>query len=363
VQRKLVVHVADIDVGLESGMGRVAAHWRDEIERQGHEFMHIGRSVVGPMRHRAWFPYHAWRHYANSGRTADVFLVHEPASSTFAARGRPLAVFSHGLERRAWQQRTGADARVSQGPLTLKQRISTPLLRLRQCDGGMRRADLLLLINREDAGFAHRYYRRPERDIFVFRNGVDAAGIEAPPQPATFTVVFNGTWIPRKGTPVLVEAARILHARDVRVRWILAGTQVDAPAVLSEWPEELRADTRVIPSFASIEEREILANASVFVLPSVFEGQPLSLLQAMAAGLCCITTDCCGQRDVIVHDENGLLFPVGDACRLADLIARCVRDVALRVRLGRAARCSVGDRTWANVSREVADRVLALLPR
>jgi hypothetical protein len=61
VKPQLVVHVAEIEIGQEEGMGRIAWHWREEIRRRGHEFVHIGPAAAGPAPHRAWFPYRAWR--------------------------------------------------------------------------------------------------------------------------------------------------------------------------------------------------------------------------------------------------------------------------------------------------------------
>ena len=139
------------------------------------------------------------------------------------------------------------------------------------------------------------------------------------------------------------------------MKWILAGTHADAPSVLSAWPRELEPATLVVPSFKSEQERELLAQTSVFVLPSFYEGQPLSLLQAMAAGRCCVASDCCGQRDLIQHGENGLLFSAGDPDALADRLEDTFRDDAMRRRLGQRAQASVRDRCWRAVSAEVAD--------
>jgi glycosyltransferase involved in cell wall biosynthesis len=213
----------------------------------------------------------------------------------------------------------------------------------------------LLLSNGQDKEFAQTHYGRSEADIRVFRNGADSVSLEASQQPAAFTVLFNASWIPRKGIETLALAAKILSQSQLPMKWILAGTQADTASVFSAWPHELEADTLVIPSFRQEQERDLLERASVFVLPSFYEGQPLSLLQAMAAARCCVATDCCGQRDLIQHGQNGLLFPVGDAPALAALLERSFRDKAARLRLGDRAQFSVRDRCWGSVSAEVVD--------
>jgi glycosyltransferase involved in cell wall biosynthesis len=351
---KLVVHVAEVEVGQETGMGRISWHWRAELERRGHEFIHIGPSAVGPLLHRGQFPFKAWSAYKRLKRPAAVFVVHEPASGVFVRRGAPLAVVSHGLERRSWQQRL-SDPALSEGAVSLKTRVLYPFWRLRQCDRGMKGADLLLLSNSQDCEFAQAHYDRSAGDIRVFRNGADSSPLSANQQPGVFTVLFNASWIPRKGIDTLASAARRLLQRQVPVKWILAGTHADARSVLDTWPRELESDTLVIPSFKVEQERDLLARASAFVLPSFYEGQPLSLLQAMAAARCCVASDCCGQRDLIQHGRTGLLFSAGDADALADRLEEAFRDDAMRQRLGQQAKASVRDRCWRAVSAEVAD--------
>ena len=339
-------------------MGRISWHWRDAIQQRAHEFIHIGPADVGRIPHPACFPGLARRAYQKLHRRADVLLVHEPASGAFVGAGAPLVVFSHGIERRNWE-RSLADASLTDEAFSLKTRMRYPIWRLRKCDRGLRRGDRVLLTNRDDVEFARARYGRLAEDLFLFRNGIDPVPIDSTHEPSTFTVLFNATWIPRKGIGTLAKAARALHERSAPIHWLLAGTQADHDAVLRSWPEELHATTRVIPSFSRDRERALLEDASLFVLPSTYEGQPLSLLQAMAAGRCCITTDCCGQRDVVVDGQNGLLFPVGDAERLAMLIERCFQDAALRRRLGAAAQASMRDRRWADVSSDVAEWVLS----
>jgi glycosyltransferase involved in cell wall biosynthesis len=211
-----------------------------------------------------------------------------------------------------------------------------------------------------DTAFAQAHYGRHSGDVFLFHNGADPVPLGSADEPETFTVLFNASWIARKGIDTLARAAMILHERHLLARWVLAGTQADAPAVLQAWPAALHSSTHVIPSFPRQQERTLLAGASLFVLPSIFEGQPLSLLQAMAAARCCLATDSCGQRDLIEHGRNGMLFPVGDAARLAELIASCSADAAMRRRLGEAAQASVRDRLWTTVADDVAERVLAV---
>ena len=84
--------------------------------------------------------------------------------------------------------------------------------------------------------------------------------------------------------------------------------------------------------------REVLAVADVLVLSSRSEGMPLSVIEAMAAGLPVVATDVGGLREVVVEGETGYLVPPGDAEALAGRIRLLARDHDLRERLGRQGR-------------------------
>jgi glycosyltransferase involved in cell wall biosynthesis len=341
MSRPVILQVAQIDVTPESGMGRVAWYWRRELEARGYEVVHLGPSEVGKV-HPAVFPWKAWRRAM--GLHPALILVHEPAGLPFVLFERDrTVVFSHGLERRGWEV-----ALEGEEPIRWRSRLLFPLWRIWPAELSLMRARAVLVLNRDDHAEVLRRYGHRGGDVRLFRNGVT-------PMPASTgadTVLFLGTWMARKGTRTLIRAAEILRKKP---SFLLAGTGLDADEVLAEWPSELRSRVRVLPRFSAGEEAGILAQAGVFVLPSTFEGQPLALLQAMAAGLCCIASDIPGSRDLIRHGETGLLHPPGDAEALADCLAKALGDPALRRRLGDNARRSVADRTWEACAREVAD--------
>ena len=81
-----------------------------------------------------------------------------------------------------------------------------------------------------------------------------------------------------------------------------------------------------------------MAQATVFVLPSRYEGFPNALLEAMAMGCPAVAADCdSGPREIVRHGENGLLVPAGDAGALADALSTLFADEALRRRIGQEA--------------------------
>lgn len=353
----LVIQVSQPEVTETSGMGRVAWHWQREFERRGYEFLNIGQTQVGPLRHPSLFPYAAYRHFKSLNRKASALLVHEPASGLFANRVSATIVVSHGIERNRWNlalQKKNGDGKT----IRLRSRLLFPLWRLRQCDIGLRKAAKLLVVNNEDAELVRTQYGRDQKDVHVYRNGIYPSALDQSIQPSRETrVLFVGAWVSTKGKNTLVDAATILNNRGYEIHWLLAGTRADSSTVLGDWPKQLHHLIENIAEFDQSAEESLLRRSNFFVLPSFCEGQPLSLLQAMATGRCCITTNCCGQRELIAHGVNGLLHEPGDAEGLALLIGRCIDDESLRAELGRAAKDSVADRNWSTVSAEVADFV------
>jgi glycosyltransferase involved in cell wall biosynthesis len=82
----------------------------------------------------------------------------------------------------------------------------------------------------------------------------------------------------------------------------------------------------------------LLAASDLFVLPSLWEGLPMALLEGMAAGLPVVATDVAGSRQVVRDGRDGILVPPGDAAALASAMAAVLANDEERARLGRAAR-------------------------
>lgn len=139
-----------------------------------------------------------------------------------------------------------------------------------------------------------------------------------------------------KGIGEYVEAARLLQQQDVKARFIIVGDSDPEnracinPATLKAWKEEgaieLWGFRNDIP--------QILAEANIACLPSYREGLPKSLLEAMAAGLPCVTTDVPGCREAVRDGDNGLLVPARDSLALAEAIKCLLRNPDLAKKMG-----------------------------
>lgn len=312
------------------------------------------------MKHKALFPYKAYEYYKNLNINPRAVIVHEPVSSYFMNKSIPSFIESHGVERRGWEiELNGNGYHEKKNQISLKTRLLFPLWRLNGCDKGLKSADKLLLINKEDQQYVINKYERKASDILLFSNGVNFNGVQdhngADNQ---YTVLFNGSWIARKGIHVLIDAAKILYHAGLKLNYLLIGTGHDSNLVYSYWPEYLIPFVTVIANFSPEDESKYIRTSSLFVLPSFFEGQPLSLLQAMAEGRCCITSNCCGQKDIIENGKTGFLFEKGDAKELASLMSMCYHNKELSITIGQSAQNHVKKLSWDSVSDKVVNFVL-----
>lgn len=85
------------------------------------------------------------------------------------------------------------------------------------------------------------------------------------------------------------------------------------------------------------EVHKCISDAQIFVLPSDYEGMSNALLEALAMGFPCVSTNCAGSDEIIVDGWNGLLVPVGDTAELANAILRIIRSKALESDLSKHA--------------------------
>lgn len=113
----------------------------------------------------------------------------------------------------------------------------------------------------------------------------------------------------------------------------------DRKEKLCSYIDELHMQGRVVLEGDQDCVAERIEASRIFVLSSNVEGMPNALLEAMALGLACISTDCpCGGPRTVIRDgENGLLVPVGDTEALENAIRRILSDPDLEERLGRHA--------------------------
>ena len=203
--------------------------------------------------------------------------------------------------------------------------------------------------------------RRPVHAIF---NGVRTAEL-APPDGwahsdgTTVRMLALGTLGQRKGTFDLLDAAERLQARRPGIRFIfVGGGEVERFRALAEGRG--LANVEFAGAVDDATRVALLHGSDVFALPSHAEGQPIAILEAMAAGLP-ILSSTVGSIPEVVHEANGLLVRAGDVDAICAGLERLADDAAWRERLGRGnAREAAAKYDLPRVFREI-DAVYAEL--
>jgi glycosyltransferase involved in cell wall biosynthesis len=135
---------------------------------------------------------------------------------------------------------------------------------------------------------------------------------------------------------LLDAAARVLPQRP-EARLLVVGDG-DLAAPLREQATALGIAGQTLFAGHRTDVRELLGVLDVFCISSLYEGTPLALFEAMAAGKAIVSTSVDGCREVLTEGETGLLVPPADAPALAGALERVLADAALRSRLAARAR-------------------------
>lgn len=206
-----------------------------------------------------------------------------------------------------------------------------------------RPGNVVLFQNEDDRSlFVSRGLVPRGQTVLIRGSGVDTARYAPSLEPVGVPlVVLPARMLWDKGVGEFVEAARLLAADGVRARFVLVGdrdaenpTAVPA-ARLARWKED-----GPVEWWGRREDMpEVFAQAHVVCLPSFYgEGLPKALIEAASCGRALVAADVPGSREIVRHEESGLLVPPRDARALAAALKRLISDKGLRDRLGAGGR-------------------------
>jgi glycosyltransferase involved in cell wall biosynthesis len=364
--RILVAH--NVSRQRTGGMSRLMSFVHDQVALAGHSVDYFcsedfpqalqGRSA------RFAFPLLVVRHAraaAQRGEPYDVINVHEPCGAAITllkgAAGHPrVVVTSYGVETRGWR-RLLEESRLGREKVRLLSRLSWPATGLWQARLALSHADHVFCSNMEDREYLVSEYRIPPERITRIHSGADCihaslGGMRDYSQAKT--LLFAGTWLKRKGTFDLVPAFTELAAKHSQLNLVVLNGGVQDNVIKQSFPERIRS--RVICQRADPERgvAEAMSKADIYLLPSLFEGTPLTLVEAMFGGMPIVTTATCGMKDVIADRRNGLLIPIRSSDAIVAAVECLLGDSALRERLGQTARADAVEKyNWRSVAEPI----------
>lgn len=194
-------------------------------------------------------------------------------------------------------------------------------------------------------------------DIEVIYNPIDPRQIQARSDdvrrkvfqelglgPEESLILFVGRVTHQKGVVELVEAFSQVAEAHPGVHLAIMGDKNANAAYAREVCDCIARhglERRIHMTGARRDVADWLAAADLFAFPTKYEGMGIALAEAMAAGLACVSTDVGPIPELIRHEQNGLLAPLGDVNALAAAIKRLLDDPALRQKLAAQARTDI----------------------
>ncbi|WP_119071447.1 glycosyltransferase [Aggregatilinea lenta] len=298
----------------------------------------------------------------NSHRFLDLSVI---IKLTRLMRSRNATIVHTHLLRPDWYGRLAA--RIARVPIVFTT-VRNEDDKCYQRDYGPHAANLIDLINRMTAHYAdcvvavsdevERYLaerqRVPERKIIMIPNGVDLSGFTY--QAGVSARIKQSMGFARdqlvigtvcqlrkaKGLQYLIQAAKVVTRLRPDAVFVLVGSGPQEQNLKQTVKDEELGD-KIIFLGQRRDVGDLLKGMDLFVLPSLWEGMPRALLEAMATGRPCVVTDIGGSRELVVHEKCGLVVPAADKDSLANAILLLLNSPDLREQYGIEARQRVAN--------------------
>lgn len=197
--------------------------------------------------------------------------------------------------------------------------------------------------------------------VVFIPNGVDTEFFKpscSPPKPAEgMRLLFAGRFQPQKNLFVLLDCfAKMVRASAKPLRLVLIGDGPQREDLQAHADQLGIADYLEWPGWLDkTAMREAYRQADVFLNPSLYEGMPNTVLEAMACGMPVIASRVMGNEDLVVNEKTGLLFDLSDPGGLVNAMLALSGDPEERGRMGVCAREIVCARyTWSAAAAQYA---------
>jgi glycosyltransferase involved in cell wall biosynthesis len=370
--RILIAH--NTSLARSGGMSRLMGNIHDHVVSAGHTVDYFTADDANHLTARTArfsFPWLIRNRVAEArrrGQPYDILNVHEPESGLFntlcpSKRDFKLVVTSHGLEEQAWKV-SCEDAAMRGQPVALKTKLTQGVLRNWSCRAGIKSADAVLCLSESDRRYIVEKFKVPEKNILRVFPGASATfrhSANARSYSHVKSLLFAGTWIERKGIRELITAFESLARSYTQLELTVLGAGMPEDEIKSCFSADLHSRIFVRTAANDHQTSDYFYRADIFLLPSLFEGTPLTLIEGMMTGIPIVATSVCGIKDVIDDGANGLLVPPRSPSSLINAVQRLLQSQDLRRELGSRAFTNASQKyTWDRVSTPVLEKYCAL---
>jgi glycosyltransferase involved in cell wall biosynthesis len=220
----------------------------------------------------------------------------------------------------------------------------------------LKNASYIIALNEDMKRKINTIYKR--ENIIVVPNGIELEKFkDIYPQKQDNkikTIIFVGTLRPVKGVEYLIKAMSIIHEKLPDTNLLIVGDGPDREKLETLAQElDLQGCTCFAGNVSNEKIPEYMAKADLFVLPSLSEGFPLVILEAMASGLPIVTTNIGGLPDIVKNGENGFLVEPKNPEALADKIMLLLSNKKSCKKISIINKTTIRDYSWSKIAEKL----------
>ena len=346
----------------EGGVAAIIHNLSRELERRGHTVRHLFREdLIDSQRVSARFAelifsMRLGKYIAQHRGEFDIVNLHAPVGFPYGLRRHisrsrnlpPYVMTLHGLEERRFHVMSREVRKGRAWHFTWRNRLWQRFYNLPRFRWSIRTSDGAHTYSRDVWNILQLKYNLDSDRTACIPNGVEprffvprSYGNSRP-----LKLLYAGTWLDQRGIFYLRDALLRLATQLPGLTMTFAGCGCPPEVIHEFFGPQLASTVVVQPVVPSDSMQELYAAHDIFLFPSLMEGLPSVLLEAMAAGMPVITTETCGMPDVVESGFNGLLVGPANAAAIEASVLRLAADPALRQRLGQAAQHSMKRYNW-----------------
>ena len=374
-ERLHILMAAGVPRKREGGAAAIAYNFGRELEQRGHQVSYLfledlmSESAMRA-RFREWtFSRRLARYISENRQKFSIVHLHAPAGLVYGLRRRwlskaglpPYVMLLHGLEERRLEVMKREASKGRAWNFSWKNRLWHSAYIFPRFRWAIRTADGAHAYSRDVWNMMQLKYHLEAERVAYIANGAEERFFVSRDYGTTCgaKLLYAGTWLDQRGIFYIRDALRNLTKRLPGLTLTLAGCGAPEKEIKDFFGAELASHMEVRPVVPAEAMTELYLEHDIFLFPSLMEGLPTVLLEAMATGMPVITTETCGMPDVVEDGYNGLLIPAANAPAIESAVIRLSESRELRERLGTAARETMRRHTW----REAGERLEAFLYR
>jgi glycosyltransferase involved in cell wall biosynthesis len=193
----------------------------------------------------------------------------------------------------------------------------------------------IVCVSDYDKRLAEQYRVGDKQTLVAIYNGLDSDAPLAAPEAEPVNITMTARFLEPKEQQLLIRAFAVLRSDNALLTFVGGGEELPASRALAE-------QLGVISNVRFLGDRsdvaELLAQSQVFVLLSRYEGFPISILEAMRAGLPVVASNVGGVSEAVQHGVNGFLTQAGDVQAVARALHTLIDQPELRRQMGATGR-------------------------